>query len=86
MTMVENNMKPIKIISAGEFKAKCLMLMDYVNQTHQFIVITKHNKPIAKLTPITDEPCDVFGCMKNTVTYESDIINPIDVTWEANNA
>ena len=76
-------MQSIKTISAGEFKAKCLKLMDYVNQTHQFITITKHNKPVARLVPISDTPSDVFGCMKNTVTLKLNIIDPIDVTWNA---
>ncbi len=76
-------MKSIKTISAGEFKAKCLKLMDYVNETHQVIVITKHNKPVARLTPITDEPKSVFGCMKDTVTIKGNIIDPIDVSWNA---
>lgn len=58
--------------------------MDYVNTTHQFIVITKHNKPIARLVPINDEPSDVFGCMQNTVTAKFNIIDPIDVSWNAN--
>ncbi|OGT64475.1 MAG: hypothetical protein A3J38_05785 [Gammaproteobacteria bacterium RIFCSPHIGHO2_12_FULL_45_9] len=77
-------MKAVKTISAGEFKAKCLKLMDYVNQTHQFILITKHNKPIARLVPISDAPSDVFGCMKNTVAIKHNIIDPIDVAWNVN--
>jgi antitoxin (DNA-binding transcriptional repressor) of toxin-antitoxin stability system len=44
----------------------------------EVIVITKHNKPVARLTPITDAPKDVFACMKNTVTIKSNIIDPID--------
>lgn len=83
ITMVKF-MHKIKTISAGEFKARCLKLMDYVNETHQTIVITKHNKPVAQLSPITDTPKDAFGCMKNTVTIKRNIIDPIDVLWEAN--
>ena len=79
MTMVIN----MKTVPAGEFKAKCLKLMDYVNETHLTIVITKHNKPIALLTPVTNTPSDVFGCMKNTVTVKFNIVDPIDVTWDA---
>ena len=72
-------------ISAADFKATCLKLMDYVNQTHQTIIITKHNKPIAKLAPIIETPQDIFGCMKNTVTIKLDIIAPIDISWNADN-
>jgi prevent-host-death family protein len=40
-------------IGAGEFKTHCLKLIDRVNQTKQPIIITKHGKPMAKLTPYT---------------------------------
>jgi len=73
-----------KIISAGKFKAECLQLMDFVHDTHQSIIITKHKKPVARLAPIEDTPIDIFGCMKDTVTIQADIIEPIDVKWEIN--
>lgn len=38
-------------IAAGEFKAKCLSLIDQVNETGHEIVITKRGKPSAKLIP-----------------------------------
>jgi prevent-host-death family protein len=40
-----------KEIAAGEFKAKCLRLIDEVSQTGQELVITKRGKPTAKLIP-----------------------------------
>ena len=43
-------------IAAGEFKAKCLQLMDKVNIHAEEIVITKHGKPVAKLVPIDQKP------------------------------
>jgi len=44
-------------IAAGEFKAKCLKLLDQVAQTRQPLIITKHGKPVAQLTPApTNEP------------------------------
>jgi prevent-host-death family protein len=73
-----------KEIPAGEFKAKCLRLMDVVQKTKAPIVITKHGKPVAKLVPVEDEPADFFGCMKGTVRIVGDIVSPIDVDWEAN--
>jgi prevent-host-death family protein len=70
-------------IQAGAFKAKCLQLMDDVNEKHISITITKHGKPIAKLVPIDPSPQDFFGCLKDTVTITGDVISPIDVDWEA---
>ncbi|MGD0090457.1 MAG: type II toxin-antitoxin system prevent-host-death family antitoxin [Planctomycetota bacterium] len=72
------------IVAAGEFKTKCLKLMDTVRDTGEEVVITKHGKPVAKLVPATKKkPRSLYGCMKGSVTYCGDIISPIDVEWEA---
>lgn len=71
-------------ISAAEFKAKCLKLMDEIARTGQPIVITKRGKPVAKLVPAEPAPRKpLFGCMAGTVTYEGDLLAPLDVEWEA---
>lgn len=36
-------------VKASEFKAKCLKLIDDVNETGQPIIITKRGKPVARL-------------------------------------
>ena len=71
-------------ISAAEFKAKCLKLMDEIARTGKPIVITKRGKPVAKLMPVEPVPRKrLFGCMAGTVTYEGDLQAPLDVEWEA---
>jgi prevent-host-death family protein len=70
--------------AAGEFKARCLKLMDEVRATRRPLVITKRGKPVAKLVPIEEsEPRSIFGCMKGTVTILGDIISPIEQDWHA---
>lgn len=60
-------MKDNKTIAAGEFKAKCLKLIDEVNKTKQDLVITKRGKPVAKLTHINNlQQPPLFGCMQGT--------------------
>jgi prevent-host-death family protein len=72
-------------IKAGEFKAKCLELMDWVAAGNEEIIITKRGKPVARLVPVEQKsPQDPFGCMKGTAEILGDIISPIDVEWEAN--
>ena len=68
-------------IGAGEFKAKCLHLLDEVQQSRQEILITKRGKPVARLVPIDEEQPTIFGRMKGTVKIVGDIISPID-DWE----
>lgn len=82
MTMVKP-MKERRTIPAGEFKAKCLKLMDEVAATGEEIVVTKHGRPVAKLAPILGDRPSLFGCMRGTVTILGDIIEPLDVEWEA---
>ena len=71
-------------IKAGEFKAKCLKLMEEVNRTHEEIVITKRGKPIAKLVPISAGPQkSIFGYMKGKGTILGDIVSPLGIKWKA---
>ena len=71
-------------IPAGEFKAKCLKLLDQVAANRQPLIITKRGKPVAQITPIpAEEWIDPVGAMRGSVLWEGDIISPIDVEWEA---
>ena len=71
-------------IAAGKFKASCLQLMDEVALNHQELIITKHGKPIAKLSPIDTPSYTLFGVMANSVNYvEDDLIQALDETWDA---
>lgn len=70
------------IIGAGDFKAKCLQLLDDVAEHREPLVITKRGKPVAKLVPVEpDHP--LFGALQGSVVSETDIVSPVDVDWEA---
>jgi len=70
-------------ISAGEFKARCLALMDEVQERGGEYLITKRGVPVARLVPVRHEPRRLFGSMKGTVTVLGDIVSPLDEPWEA---
>jgi prevent-host-death family protein len=70
-------------IPAGEFKAKCLKLLDKVAEDRQPLVVTKHGKPVAKVIPMPLKPGNIVGSMKGSVTILGDIISPLDVEWDA---
>jgi len=72
-------MRRIRQIPAGEFRKKCLALLDEVNSTGITIVVTKRGKPVAQITAV-EPPKSLRG----SVLYEGDLISPIDVEWEAN--
>ena len=68
-------------IAAGEFKAKCLHLLDEVQQTRKEIVITKRGRAVARLLPADDEVAPIFGRMKGSAEILGDTIAPVDETW-----
>ncbi len=72
-----------RTMTASEFKAKCLALMDEIAESGEEIVITKRGKPVAKLGPCEPEPVDWFGRDRDIIQIHGDIISPIDVEWEA---
>ncbi len=71
-----------RVIGAGEFKAKCLQLMDEVNRQGIELVITKRGQPVAKLVPASPtKVVDIFGAMRGTVTIHGDIVSPDPASW-----
>ncbi|MFH1287227.1 MAG: type II toxin-antitoxin system prevent-host-death family antitoxin [bacterium] len=71
-------------IAAGEFKTKCLRLMDHVQKYHEEIVITKFGKSVAKLSPVEEKaPKSLFGFMKGSLVIKEDIVKPIGEEWNA---
>ena len=65
-------------VPAGEFKAKCLQLMDQVNEEGAEVLITKHGRPVARLVPVEARraPEDLYGSMKGWVSVRSDLVTP----------
>ncbi|MGA9063524.1 MAG: type II toxin-antitoxin system Phd/YefM family antitoxin [Terracidiphilus sp.] len=84
MTMVHDHGRVATktTVPAGEFKAKCLKILDEVAETRRPVIITKRGKPVAEVIPI-DTKRDFVGSMRGSVLWEGDIISPIDVEWEA---
>jgi len=68
---------------AGEFKAKCLAVLDEVEQTGEPVLITKRGKPVARLAPAElpsrESPEAIFGCLRGLVSTSGtgDLTEPI---------
>ncbi|HLH16035.1 MAG TPA: type II toxin-antitoxin system prevent-host-death family antitoxin [Bryobacteraceae bacterium] len=69
-------------IAAGEFKAKCLALLDEVQQSRSEIVITKRGRAVARLVPASEKTEAVFGRMKGTGEILGDIFSTGE-EWDA---
>jgi prevent-host-death family protein len=72
----------MKTIAAGEFKTRCLTLMEDVRSTRAPLVITKRGKPVAKLVPADDDKDDFIGRLEGVFRVVGDIESPID-GWES---
>ena len=74
-----------RAIPAGQFKDRCLALMDEVNETGEEIVITKHGKPVSRLVPATRTAPQMWGRYRDQVRIVGDILSPgaSAQEWEA---
>jgi antitoxin (DNA-binding transcriptional repressor) of toxin-antitoxin stability system len=68
-----------RIVPAGEFKAKCLQLMDEVNQKDLTLIITKRGKPVMRASAATEEkPFRPLWGRSPNVKILGDIMTPLD--------
>lgn len=81
MTMVAK-----KQMAAGEFKAKCLQVMDQVAKRRQPVIVTKRGKPVVQIVPI-DEPSapSIFGALADRYEIVGDVESPVlpAALWES---
>lgn len=75
-------------IAAGEFKAKCLKILDQVHDKNESFVITKRGVPFARMMPL-EKPKYIspVGALAGTLIIKGDIISPAlnENEWEALN-
>ena len=70
----------MKRIPAGKFKETCLALLDSVDP--EGIVITKHGKPVARLTPFSADSASLIGALAGKVRITGDILST-GAVWNA---
>lgn len=75
--------KKPKQIPAGEFKSKCLKLMDEVQTSKTPIVVTKHGKPVVTIVPFDEDPTFPFGFMRGQIEIKGDIVARTGERWNA---
>lgn len=64
-----------RTIPAGEFKNRCLALMDEVNEMGGEIVITKHGRPVSRLVPARKH-IPLLGMFRDQIRVVGDITEP----------
>lgn len=70
-------------VTAADFKANCLRLIEEVRQGRGEVVVTRYGKPVARLVPYTEAPVSLFGHLAGSVVSHGDLIAPIGEAWDA---
>lgn len=68
-------------MQASTFKARCLALLDEVQEHRTTIVVTKHGRPVAKLVPL-DEPSPTVGSVTMLAKADDDYFTTGE-RWDA---
>lgn len=73
----------MKQMPAGQFKSRCLAVMDQVQQSGEPVLITKRGKPVAKLVPAEKNGEDIFGYLIGKARIVGDVMNSTPAEdWE----
>lgn len=77
----------MRTVPAGQFKAKCLAILDEVSATGEPVLITKRGKPVARVTSLeegTGSRKTILGRLKRLGTIHGDIVASdfADEQWE----
>ncbi|MFI5182250.1 MAG: type II toxin-antitoxin system Phd/YefM family antitoxin [Thermoanaerobaculia bacterium] len=72
--------KAARSVPAGEFKAKCLALLDEVAETGQEVVVTKRGRAVARVSPVGSTK---VKSLRGSVLREKDIVSPVAAAWNA---
>jgi prevent-host-death family protein len=70
----------MKTVSATEFKTHCLALLREVVEHHETLVVTKHGRPVAQVTPYV--PASEESPLRGSVVSETDLVSPLNEAWD----
>ena len=70
-----------RTVSAAEFKARCLALLDEVRETRETLVVTKRGKPVARVVAVEDQARG--RPLRGSVRVRGDIVAPVAEPWDA---
>lgn len=73
--------RTIPHVAASEFKATCLELMDEVARTGNELIVTKHGRPVVRLSAVVEEHLSPWGFLAGSVIRHGDIVSADDEAW-----
>jgi len=66
----------MKQVAASVFKARCLRLMDEVNEGREPLLVTKKGRPVVQIVPAGEPSRDVFGCLAGRIEIVGNLLAP----------
>jgi len=69
-----------KTIGAGQFKARCLALLDEVERSGAPLEVTKRGRPVARIVPA---PVKKVRSLLGSIVREKDVVSPTRERWNA---
>lgn len=76
-------MKDAKSIPATEFKAHCLALLEEVRRTRRSLLVTRHGKPVAEISPYTPKAHAGGNPLKGSIVHQGDLVSPLNERWDS---
>lgn len=70
------------VINASEFRRNFSRYLRNVAESGDELIITKFGQPLVKLVPYHN-PHSIVGMFKDDIRILGDIVEPLDVEWEA---
>ena len=79
-------MKTVKTpdsVTATEFKARCLALLEEVRRTRWPLLVTRHGRPVAEISPYAPKGRAAPNPLRGSVLYQGDLVAPLDEKWHS---
>ena len=70
-----------KTVSATQFKARCLALLDEVAETGEALLVTKRRRPVVRVVPALPA-ASLRGSVRFLVSDE-ELLAPLPEVWDA---
>ena len=79
----DSNRDEVRSVTVLELQAQCLELVSEVVRNGSEVLIAEGGLPVSRLVPFRKKPEVPFGRDRDIIQIHSDIIEPIDIEWEA---
>jgi len=64
-------------VTATQFKAQCLGLMERVQRTRKPVLITKRGRIVAQLAPPPEDAGQIWRQLRGSVMHMGDVVAPV---------